>query len=165
MSTSLNLDDQVVTALRRIARAIDLHSRDLLQQCGLTAPQLLTLRALFQLGSSAVSALATAICVSQATMTGILDRLELRGFVARTRGQDDRRSTLVTLTAAGGDFLGTAPSTLQDHFRDELSKLETWEQTAILSTLQRIAAMMGTDRLTAAPILVGGAEGLADEDS
>jgi DNA-binding MarR family transcriptional regulator len=163
--TPVNLDDQVVAALRRIARAIDLHSRDLLQQCGLTAPQLLTVRSLAQLGMSAVSALAAAVSVSQATMTGILDRLELRGFVVRTRGQDDRRNTLVDLTPAGKEFLNTAPSTLQDRFRAELAKLATWEQTAILSTLQRIDSMMGADRLTAVPILVTGAESLADEDA
>ncbi len=98
-------------------------------------------------------------------MTGILDRLELRGFVVRARGQDDRRNMLVSLTPAGKEFLNTAPSTLQDRFRAELGKLATWEQTAILATLQRIASMMGADRLTAVPILVGGAEGLADGDS
>jgi DNA-binding MarR family transcriptional regulator len=161
----MNLDDQVVAALRRIARAIDLHSRDLLQQCGLTAPQLLAMRALVRSGPSAVGMLAEAVSVSQATMTGILDRLEARGFVVRTRGHDDRRNTVVELTASGKGFLTTAPSTLQDRFRDELSRLATWEQTAILSTLQRIAAMMGADRLTAAPILVSGAESLADGDN
>ncbi len=73
----MTLDDQIVAA-RRIARAIALHPCDLLQQCGLTAPQLLTLRALVQLGPSGVGVLATAVSVSQATMSGILDRLEYR---------------------------------------------------------------------------------------
>lgn len=165
MSTTVSLDDQVVAALRRIARAIDLHSRDLLQQCGLTAPQLLTMRALSHSGPNAVGALAAAVSVSQATMTGILDRLEMRGLVARERGHDDRRNTVVSLTAAGQEFLQTAPSTLQDRFRAELAKLATWEQTAMIATLQRIALMMGADSLTAAPILVSGAEGLADPDA
>jgi DNA-binding MarR family transcriptional regulator len=98
-------------------------------------------------------------------MTGILDRLEQRRFVMRAGSEDDRRQTLVDLTRTGKEFLRTAPSTLQDRFRAELEKLVTWEQTAILSTLQRIAAMMGADRLTAVPILVSGAEGLADGDN
>ena len=36
----LSLEDQVLVALRRITRAIDLHSRELMQEIGLTAPQL-----------------------------------------------------------------------------------------------------------------------------
>jgi len=158
------LDDQVVSALRRIARAIDLHSRELLQQCGLTAPQLLTMRALVRLEPVTVTALAAAVSVSQATMTGILDRLEQQELLSRTRDRDDRRSTLVNSTQAGQLFLAGAPSILQDRFRSELAQLEAWEQTAMLAALQHIAAMMGADDLPAAPILTSGADGLADPD-
>jgi hypothetical protein len=35
----------------------------------------------------------------------------------------------------------------------------------MLGTLQRIAAMMGADNLTAAPILTSGADALADPDA
>jgi DNA-binding MarR family transcriptional regulator len=159
------LDDQVVAALRRIARAIDLHSRELLQLCGLTAPQLLTMRALVRMEPITVTALAAAVSVSQATMTGILDRLEQQELLARVRDRDDRRSTLVSSTEAGKQFLASAPSILQDRFRSELAELESWEQTAMLATLQRIAAMMGADDLPAAPILTSGADGLADPDA
>jgi len=88
------LDSNIVTALRRIATAIDVHSRELLQQCGLTTRQLLTMRALVRMEPVAVSVLAGAVSVSQATMTGILDRLEQQDIVVRTRGKEDRRSTL-----------------------------------------------------------------------
>ena len=36
----LSIEDQVLVAMRRITRAIDLHSRGLMQAIGLTAPQL-----------------------------------------------------------------------------------------------------------------------------
>jgi DNA-binding MarR family transcriptional regulator len=161
----LNLDDEVVAALRRIARAIDLHSRDLLHQCGLTAPQLLTMRALVRMEPVAVTALATAVSVSQATMTGILDRLEHQGFIVRKRDQSDRRNMLVSSTDSAAKFLETAPSILQDRFSGELSKLEPAEQKAMLATLERIAQMMGADELAAAPILTSGTDGLADHVS
>ena len=165
MTAPANLDDQVVAALRRIARAIDLHSRELMQACGLTAPQLLTMRELVRLEPIAVTALAGAVSVSQATMTGILDRLEQQGLVSRIRGQDDRRSTQVSSTSAGRKFVDEAPPILQDRFRSELALLTPWEQSAILASLQRIACMMGADELTAAPILTSGPEALADPDS
>ena len=45
MSNALPLEEQVIAALRRITRAIDLHSRLLLQKNGLTIPQLAALQA------------------------------------------------------------------------------------------------------------------------
>jgi DNA-binding MarR family transcriptional regulator len=158
LETPNQLDEAIVSALRRIIRAIDLHSRELLVNYGLTAPQLLTLQELDRLQPTPVGTLAAAVHISQATMTGILDRLEQRGLVERTRDVQDRRSVTVTLTKEGKKFLQSAPSLLQDRFRTRLDELEPWEQTTMLSVLQRIATMMGAETLVAAPILVSGPE-------
>jgi DNA-binding HxlR family transcriptional regulator len=111
-----------------------------------------------------VGALAREIHLGQATVTGILSRLENRGFVTRTRGAHDRRSVLVELTSAGEKLVQAAPSPLQQRFHDELSKLQEWEQTMILATLQRIAEMMDADAIEAAPVLVSGVAGASAED-
>ena len=63
----------------------------------------------------------------------------------------------VTPTAEGLKLLGDAPSPLQDRFRSEFFKLREWEQTQMLATLQRIAAMMDATELDAAPLLTTGA--------
>jgi diaminobutyrate acetyltransferase len=52
--------------------------------------------------------------------------------------------------------LRSAPSLLHDRFREGLSRLETWEQTMTLATLQRIASMMDAEDLDAAPLLAPG---------
>jgi DNA-binding MarR family transcriptional regulator len=161
LENSNQLDEAIVTALRRIIRAIDLHSRELLVNYGLTAPQLLTLQELDRLQPTPVGTLAAAVHISQATMTGILDRLEQRSLVERTRDVQDRRSVTVTLTREGKKFLQSAPSLLQDRFRTRLDELEPWEQTTMLSVLQRIAMMMGAETLVAAPILISGPEPLS----
>lgn len=164
MSQALSVEQQVVAALRKITRAIDLHSRHLLKQCGLTSPQLVALHAVERLQPVSVGALAHEIHLGQATVTGILRRLEDRGFIARTRGDQDRRSVLVTLTAEGRKVLEESPSLLQEQFYNELAKLQEWEQTQILATLQRIAAMMGAGDIEAAPILLAGAAAAPAED-
>jgi DNA-binding MarR family transcriptional regulator len=164
VSNAQRLDDSIVTALRRIIRAIDLHSRDLLQNYGLTAPQLMTLQELARLQPVPVGVLSGAVHVSQATMTGILDRLEQRGMVLRTRDGVDRRSVTITLTAEGAKLQKKAPSLLQDQFREKLARLKPSEQANMLSVLQQIGAMMGAAELNAAPILVTGPESLAGPD-
>jgi DNA-binding MarR family transcriptional regulator len=165
MSDSLPLEEQVIAALRRITRAIDLHSRLLLQRYGLTSPQLAALKALRRRQPITVGALAKEIHLSQATVTGILGRLENRGLAVRTRGSRDRRSVLVELTEAGGKLVAEAPSLLQERFHRELSRLQQWEQTMILSTLQRIASMMDAEKIEAVPQLTPAAPDAAEEDA
>ena len=99
MDPNLTLDDRVIAALRRIVRAIDLHSRHLVEQFGVTGPQLVALQELARLGQVPVGVLARNVHVSHPTMTGILDRLEKRGLIERTRDTQDRRRMTATPTA------------------------------------------------------------------
>jgi DNA-binding MarR family transcriptional regulator len=156
MSAPLTLDDRVIAALRRIVRAIDLHSRHLVDRFGVTGPQLVTLQELARLGSTSVGVLARNVHVSHPTMTGILDRLEKRGLARRVRDTQDRRRMTAAVTEKGRGLLQAAPSPIQDRFRAEFAKLEEWEQTHMLATLQRIAAMMDAEELEAAPVLTSG---------
>lgn len=47
------------------------------------------------------TALAERLGIEAMTLSGLLDRLELKGYVERQPDPDDRRAKLVTLTAAG----------------------------------------------------------------
>ena len=153
MSSLLSLEEQILVALRRITRAIDLRSRTLLQDYGLTAPQLATLHAISRLETATAGALAKQVHLGQPTVTGILNRLERRGMVERVRSEQDRRTVRVNLTAEGERVLSESPSLLQDQFQTELEKLKEWERTQILATLQRIADMMDASTIDAAPVL------------
>lgn len=145
MIPGLVMESQILAVLRRIIRATDLHSRRLVETVGLTGPQLVTLETAAHLGPISTTALARSIYLSPATVTGILDRLERRGLLERFRDTRDRRSWLVTVTDAGRELLESSPSPLQSQFRAKLDKLADWEQSQILSSLQRIASMMETE--------------------
>jgi len=157
VGTALSIEDQIVAAIRRIMRAVDLHSRHLAEEHGLTGPQLATLQAASRMGeATSTGALARAVHLSGPTVTGILDRLAKRGLVQRARSGNDRRSVTITITPQGEEVMAAAPSLLQDRFRAELARVEQWEQTMILAMLQRIAAMMDAESLDASPVLVQG---------
>lgn len=151
---------QIVAALRRIMRAVDLHSRRLLDDHGLTGPQLAALHEIGRAGRTTPAVLADRVHLSRATVTGILTRLERRGLLERTRAPLDGRSVELALTDLGRQVLLRAPSLLQDRFRAELSMLADWEQLQLLATLQRIASMMDAEDLDAAPHLITRAEDL-----
>lgn len=156
----------MLLALRRIIRAIDLHSRSLIQQCGLTGPQLVVLQSLSELGRVSVGELATTVSLGQATMTGILTRLEKRGLVERRRSAEDKRRMMVETTPAGVGVLREAPPLLQESFLRQFDGLEDWEQSLIISSLQRVVAMMEATSLDATPILTTGPmDGSPDSDN
>ncbi len=156
MAIELSIENQIVAAIRRIIQAVELNSRRLVESIGLTGPQLAVLREAARCGPMPVGALARAVHLSQPTVTGILNRLEKRGLIQRERSVNDRRAVNVNVTEAGRDLSSSAPSLLQDSFHRRLGDLEPWEQTMILSILQRIAGMMDAEKIDASPLLVTG---------
>lgn len=157
------VEEMVVVALRRIIRVIDLRSRYLVTQYGLTGPQLVLLKELSARDGDSVSKLTQAVHLSQATVTGILDRLEKRELVRRQRSDEDRRRVQIWLTDAGRELLAEAPTLLQEEFIDQLASLDDWEQTQILSSLQRVVSMMEAKHIDATPILTTGPVGATTE--
>ena len=145
--------NKVLIALRRLIRATDLYSKHLSKTTGLTTPQLLILQNLLAQGEATVSELAKAINLSQATVTTILDRLVKKEFIVRERSTEDRRKVITRLTEQGQEAIKDTPTALQENFIQQFSALEDWEQTMILSSLQRLATMMDAENLDAAPIL------------
>jgi DNA-binding MarR family transcriptional regulator len=154
---AMNSAEEVLTALRRVIRATDLHSRHLEKTVGLTAPQLLLLQILRQRGQVTIGALAREMNLSQATVTTVMDRLEDRGLVTRTRSDSDKRKVLAALTEDGDKLLINAPTLLQQQFVRQFQDLQDWEQSMIISALQRVAQMMDAQHLDASPVLDIGA--------
>jgi DNA-binding MarR family transcriptional regulator len=145
--------DQVLVSLRQIIRAIDLHSKRLERESGLTGPQLLVMQLIGSAGEITAGVVARKISLSQATVTSILDRLERKGLLRRERSTDDKRKVMVTLTEAGGKALEKAPTLMQESFIKAFNRLDDREQALILSSLQRVADMMNAADLDAAPLL------------
>ena len=155
MSDHSDISNQVIIALRRVIRAVDLHSRTLVESHGLTGPQALILKAL-QKGSLAAGELANQVSLSQGTVTDILNRLEQRDLISRIRDTADRRRVMVQATPAGFAILEQSPPLLQESFAQRFASLQDWEQSQLLASLQRIAAMMDAQDIDAAPVLSSG---------
>lgn len=145
--------DEILVAIRQIIRAIDLHSKKLSKEYGLTGPQLILMRAIQEMGNVTIKELSNQTNVSQATTTTIIDRLELNGYVQRIRSVADRRKVHANLTEKGQELLNNAPPPLQDNFVKKFQNLEAWEQSLLLSSMQRVSAMMNAEDIDAAPVL------------
>lgn len=155
--------DRILRSLRRIVRAIDLHSRQLEGQYGLTGPQLVCLRTIAMHEPLTPSELARHVELSQGTVTGIVDRLARRQYVSRRRDANDRRRVNLRALQAGRDLLQMAPSPLQTRFAKELAELPEENQVVIATMLEQIVRMMGAEKLEAAPVLTRGATDAAGD--
>ena len=135
-------DLRILRALRRITRAVALHSRQLSAVSNITAPQLICLRAVVENSPLTATAISREVHVSASTVVGILDRLEDKGLVRRERGREDRRIVFVSATEAGIALAKGTPSPLQQKLADALNELPELEQATITLSLERIVDLM-----------------------
>jgi DNA-binding MarR family transcriptional regulator len=156
------LERDTLTSLRRIIRAVSLYNRQLLKSYGLSAPQLTCLRHLGRQGERTAGQIARGIAVSQATVTGIVDRLEKSGLVGRRRSEKDRRIVHVELTARGREVATSVPLPLQERFVRGLSEVSEFRRQRIDAALKDIVNLMEATRVDASPLLASGVS--IDED-
>lgn len=144
----------VLKSLRRIIRAVDIHSKKLSVEYKITAPQMICLYSLQKGGAMTQSALAKDVDLGISTVNGIIDRLETKGWVKRERDAVDRRKVFVELTESGMLHANEAPALLQDKLSEALQALPQLEQAAIALSLERIVELMGAGHLEASSNLI-----------
>jgi DNA-binding MarR family transcriptional regulator len=83
-------------------------------------------------GPQPMRALAEALDVSQASATGIVDRMEQRGLVERRRDEEDRRIVRVVLTDGGRQLVEGVAQERHEHMRMLLEEFTDEELQAFL---------------------------------
>lgn len=148
--------DSSLVALRRILRATEIFGRELARSAGLTAVQFRVLQVVAESGHSTATAISSRMRVSQATITALVDKLVSHGMVKREKSQIDRRQTDIVITELGRRTIEDSPDPLQQRFVRRFHDLEDWEQALLVSSLERVAAMLDAEDLDAAPVLETG---------
>lgn len=140
---------KVVNGLRRVVRAIELYSREVLKSFGLTGPQLWALKTLARHGPMATTHLAQALAVQPSTLSVLVDRLERRGLVRRIRQREDRRFVEVALTPKGASLAAKAPEAAQGRLLHGLHALTPKELRAVHRSIETLVSMMEADNIKA----------------
>ncbi len=157
-------DLQIIMRLRQIIQEMSRHSKHLLEKYKITIPQLICLREIFQHGPISLSALTKIVFLNNSTVTGIVDRLENRGFVQRTRISKDRRQVHAEITQTGIDFIENSPPPLRKTFFNRLAELEEEKITLILWSLEMLVDMLGPEKeLMKVPVPPAHFDGPEDE--
>jgi DNA-binding MarR family transcriptional regulator len=102
------LDDPyapIIADFRAAMNQVKCASSERLVRMGVSMAQLHILYTLQRSGEMPMSRLADVLQVSLSNATGLIDRIEERGFVERTRVPEDRRIVMIQVTDAGRRML------------------------------------------------------------
>ncbi len=132
------LSKQLCFDLYAASRAVTAAYRPALAKLGLTYPQYLVLIVLWEQERCTVRELADALRLDHGTLTPLLRRMEVNGFVVRRRDNADERFVEVSLTAKG-DALRAHATQIQCNMIEAMG-LEADEFSKLQATLQTLTA-------------------------
>ncbi|HVH66687.1 MAG TPA: MarR family winged helix-turn-helix transcriptional regulator [Gemmatimonadales bacterium] len=136
----------IVQGLRRIVKALQTYSQEVRSAYGLTGPQLWALKTLQRSGRTSTGGLAAALAVHQSSVSILVDRLERRGLVRRTRDRRDHRVVAIDLTKRGAELASDAPEAAQGRLLHALEAMPPREVQMIRRAVDRLVhAMEATD--------------------
>ena len=98
---NLKLDNQLCFALYSATHALTRAYRNALESIGITYTQYLVMLALWENNNLTVKSVAERLDLDSASLTPILKRLEVAGFLSRKRNKADERVVEIALTDKG----------------------------------------------------------------
>jgi DNA-binding MarR family transcriptional regulator len=136
--------EDIIYYIRRLAQTEDIYTKKLNKIYKVSSTQLHCLLVLLENGPLPISMLAKKIMVNSSTATGIIDRLEKKGFVKRVRISSDRRVITIQLTKRGKDFAEKAPPPVQQKIVDGLKDLTQDDFNQIVDSFVKLTNMLDT---------------------
>ena len=114
------------------------HLANEISEFSLTPPQFSVLRCLHEKHEAQTMSQLTQDCMAvMPTVTGIIDRLAVRGLVERQRDPADRRSLIINITPAGKQLIDKVTR----HRREEVNKflvtLSSEERISMIDLMQK----------------------------
>jgi DNA-binding MarR family transcriptional regulator len=131
-----------VIALLRTADLLRRHLSRVVEPHGITLQQYNVLRILRGSGDGELPTLSIAERMIEQTpgVTRLLDRLEVKGLVARCRGESDRRQVLCRLTSDGRTLLAQLDPSMDEADESGVAMLRPDDKQRLLELLATIRA-------------------------
>lgn len=146
---------EILVKLRKIIRSINLESKKIEKELGVSIPQLLVLQYLSDQDDYKAFAkdIKDYINLNASTVSGIISRLESKSLVARLPKLNDKRAVYITLTAKGSELIQKSPTTLQEKLSLKLKKLTPGQINELDRNIELLTAIMDVEDIDAAPLL------------
>jgi len=143
--------DRIITDYRAFMAQMKCAMSERLVRLGISMAQLNIMYTLQRNGEMPMSRLADVLNVSLSNASGLVDRMEERGFVERTRVPEDRRVVLVRITGAGAQVIEENDLLNDDLLRAVLRRLEPDQLPVVARVMTEFRAAM--EATAALPLL------------
>lgn len=146
---------EILITIRKIVRSINLESKKIQKEHGVSIPQVLCLSYLhaspnFQ---STQGEIRQFLNLNSSTISGIIDRLEAKGFLARLPKQGDKRVVNIILTNKGAALLQAIPPLLHEQLNLKLQSLPEIKLNQMKESLNTLVSLLNIAEMEAAPML------------
>ncbi len=146
---------EVLVKIRRIVRSINLESKKIQKEYGVSIPQVLCLGYLqrapqFQ---STQGEIRKYLNLNASTVSGIIRRLEKKGYLARLPKSGDKRVVNIALTTSGDQLLGKIPALLHEQLTEKLNRLEPDELERVQNGLDTLVKLLDIGSIEASPMI------------
>jgi len=138
---------EIMQSLRRMIKSLQDYSRMISSHFGITGPQLWALKTICQRGNLSLGELSRGMYLHPSTVSGVVDRLEKKGFVLRDRTEKDRRVVKVCLTPKGKMLVRRTPNPVQGKMIYGLRKLKKEKLNLIHGSVQELVEIMEAQNL------------------
>ena len=133
----------IIDDIRRLFYVLAEQSRKAEQETGLTGAQLWVVKMLEEGSPMKVTELARRMYLHPATMVGLLDRLEAKSLVQRSRSDKDRRVVHITITELGRELVKNSPEVAKGLLVKGLEPLPDKKVKVISDGLEQIVNILG----------------------
>jgi MarR family 2-MHQ and catechol resistance regulon transcriptional repressor len=124
--------------LWKASRAVEAHATRSIARFKMGATDFAVLEALFHKGPLTVKQLREKVLLTSGSMTTAVDRLEVRGLVARHDDANDRRARIIRLTPEGRKSIECAFSQHRDEMETALAGFSDEDRAHLLPLLRRL---------------------------
>jgi DNA-binding MarR family transcriptional regulator len=145
----------IIDDIRRIFQVLTEQSRKVEHETTLTSPQLWVVKLLKEASPLKVSDLARRMYLHPATMVGLVDRLEAKGLLKRTRSEKDRRVVYIDLTDQGRELEINSPEVVQNLLVKGLEAIGAKDLNLISEGLHHVVNILGVQDVPPQLIMSG----------
>lgn len=132
---------EVLRQLTRTYQAFERYDAEGIRRHDLTPAQADVIFSLGNTEGMSCSELGEKTLITKGTLTGILDRLQAKGLIARSPSPEDRRSIIVRLTHEGEKrFEQVFPAHI-DYLKRRFSRLSAGDRRAAVAALRKVRAV------------------------
>ena len=146
---------EILVKIRKIVRSINLESKKIQKEYGVSIPQILCLNFLHECPNfqSTQNEIRKFLNLNSSTVSGIINRLEKKGLIARLPKSGDKRVVNIALTSSGDKLLSQIPSLLHEQLSKKLHNLSGDKLIRLEESLNMLVNMLEIQRIEASPLI------------